>query len=198
MTSEVLMDSEELDMIQNTLADTADAAVAAVENAAHHYGAFYENPEFWVGVAFVLVVILLARPVSRMVRTMLEKRIDGIARRINDAQKLKDDAQKLWVEYEKKFLNAPNEAYEILKKSENEMEQLKDERIRRLEEEIKARENDAQNRITTAEQEAVREIRICGSELSIRAVKKILAEKLDETAQDQLIDRSIELLKKAE
>ncbi len=198
MTSEVLMDSEELDMIQNTLADTADAAVAAVENAAHHYGAFYENPEFWVGVAFVLVVILLARPVSRMVRTMLEKRIDGIARRINDAQKLKDDAQKLWVEYEKKFLNAPNEAYEILKKSENEMEQLKDERIRRLEEEIKARENDAQNRIATAEQEAVREIRICGSELSIRAVKKILAEKLDETAQDQLIDRSIELLKKAE
>ena len=198
MTSEVLMDSEELDMIQNTLADTADVAVAAVENAAHHYGAFYENPEFWVGVAFVLVVILLARPVSRMVRTMLEKRIDGIARRINDAQKLKDDAQKLWVEYEKKFLNAPNEAYEILKKSENEMEQLKDERIRRLEEEIKARENDAQNRIATAEQEAVREIRICGSELSIRAVKKILAEKLDETAQDQLIDRSIELLKKAE
>lgn len=198
MTSEVLMDSEELDMIQNTLADTADAAVAAVENAAHHYGAFYENPEFWVGVAFVLVVILLARPVSRMVRTMLEKRIDGIARRINDAQKLKDDAQKLWIEYEKKFLNAPNEAYEILKKSENEMEQLKDERIRRLEEEIKARENDAQNRIATAEQEAVREIRICGSELSIRAVKKILAEKLDETAQDQLIDRSIELLKKAE
>ena len=195
MTSEVLMDSEELDMIQNTLADTADAAVAAVENAAHHYGAFYENPEFWVGVAFVLVVILLARPVSRMVRTMLEKRIDGIARRINE---LKDDAQKLWVEYEKKFLNAPNEAYEILKKSENEMEQLKDERIRRLEEEIKARENDAQNRIATAEQEAVREIRICGSELSIRAVKKILAEKLDETAQDQLIDRSIELLKKAE
>ena len=198
MTSEVLMDSEELDMIQNTLADTADAAVAAVENAAHHYGAFYENPEFWVGVAFVLVVILLARPVSRMVRTMLEKQIDGIARQINDAQKLKDDAQKLWVEYEKKFLNAPNEAYEILKKSENEMEQLKDERIRRLEEEIKARENDAQNRIATAEQEAVREIRICGSELSIRAVKKILAEKLDETAQDQLIDRSIELLKKAE
>ena len=136
--------------------------------------------------------------IGKAAAALLEKRIDGIARRINDAQKLKDDAQKLWVEYEKKFLNAPNEAYEILKKSENEMEQLKDERIRRLEEEIKARENDAQNRIATAEQEAVREIRICGSELSIRAVKKILAEKLDETAQDQLIDRSIELLKKAE
>ena len=198
MTSEVLAGNEELDMIQNTLADTADAAVAAVENAAHHYGAFYENPEFWVGTAFVLVVVLLARPVSRMVKSMLEKRIDGIARRINDAQKLRDDAQKLWVEYEKKFLNAPNEAYDILKKSENEMEQLKNERIRKLEEEIKVRETDAQNRIATAEQEAVREIRVRSSELSIRAVKKILSEKLDDAAQDQLIDRSIELLKKAE
>lgn len=198
MTSEALADSEELDMIQNTLADTADAAVAAVENAAHHYGTFYENPEFWVGTAFVLVVVLLARPVSRMVKSMLEKRIDGIARRINDAQKLRDDAQKLWVEYEKKFLNAPNEAYDILKKSENEMEQLKNERIRKLEEEIKVRETDAQNRIATAEQEAVREIRVRSSELSIRAVKKILSEKLDDAAQDKLIDRSIELLKKAE
>ncbi len=198
MTSEVLAGNEELDMIQNTLADTADAAVAAVENAAHHYGAFYENPEFWVGTAFVLVVVLLARPVSRMVKSMLEKRIDGIARRINDAQKLRDDAQKLWVEYEKKFLNAPNEAYDILKKSENEMEQLKNERIRKLEEEIKVRETDAQNRIATAEQEAVREIRVRSSELSIRAVKKILSEKLDDAAQDKLIDRSIELLKKAE
>ena len=197
MTSEAVVNSEELDMIQNTLADTADAAVAAVENAAHHYGAFYENPEFWVGVAFILVVVLLARPVGRMVKGMLVKRIDGIAQRINDAQKLKDDAQRLWVEYEKKFLNAPNEAYEILKKSENEMELLKGERIRKLEEEIKIRENDTQNRIVTAERAAVQEIRELGSVLSIGAVKKVLVEKLDDQTQDDLIDQSIGLLKKA-
>ena len=106
MTSEAVVNSEELDMIQNTLADTADAAVAAVENAAHHYGAFYENPEFWVGVAFVMVVILLAKPVGGLIKSMMNKRIDGIAKRINDAAELRDEAQKLLADYEKKFLNA--------------------------------------------------------------------------------------------
>ena len=196
MTAEAV-NSEEFEMLQEVVTETADAAAAAVENVAHHYSAFYENPEFWVGLAFVLVVVLLARPVVKMAGAMLVKRIDAIAKRINDAQQLKDDAQKMWVEYEKKYLNAKNEAYEILEKSEHEMEMVKNERLRKMEEDIKIRESDAKNRISTAEQQAVQEIRAMGTELSILAVKEVLKLKLDEKMHDELIENSIALLKKA-
>ncbi|MBP3346419.1 MAG: hypothetical protein J6L86_05255 [Alphaproteobacteria bacterium] len=196
MTAEAV-NNKEFEMLQEVVTETADAAAAAVENAAHHYGAFYENPEFWVGLAFVLVVVLLARPVVRMAGAMLVKRIDAIAKRINEAQQLKDDAQKMWVEYEKKYLNAKNEAYEILEKSEREMEMVKNERLRKMEEDIKIRESDAKNRISTAEQQAVQEIRAMSTELSIRAVKEVLKLKLDEKMHDELIENSIALLKKA-
>ena len=196
MTAEAV-NSEEFEMLQEAVTKTADAAAAAAESAAHHYGAFYENPEFWVGLAFVLVVVLLARPVVKMAGAMLVKRIDAIAKRINDAQQLKDDAQKMWVEYEKKYLNAKNEAYEILEKSEREMEILKNERLRKMEEDISIRESDARNRISTAEQQAVKEIRAAGVGLSICAVKNVLKLKLDDKTQDELIENSIALLKKA-
>lgn len=200
MTTQPLTDSKILDSAQDAVVSTTDNLVQAVEDAvsdvAAHHGQFYENPEFWVGVAFVLVVVLLARPIGKLVNVMLNNRINGIAQRINDAQKLKDDAQKLWVDYEKKFLNAQKEAFDIMHQAEKEIQFVKNERIKKLENDMKIKEKEAEMRIAAAQDEALSEIRKLSSELSVQAVKAAIKNKMDEKHQNKLIDDSINLITK--
>lgn len=201
MAAENLTNSKEIiDATQNAVINAAGNVAEAVENVGQeisgHGGPFYESPEFWVGLAFVAVVVLLARPVGRLLNVMLNKRIDGIANRITEVQKLNEDAQKLLAEYEKKYLNAEKEARNILKKSEREIEFLKDERLKKLENEMSIKQKEAESRIKAAQDEALREITNLTSDLTIAALKKALEQNLSDKTQDQLIDESIAMIEK--
>lgn len=199
MAIEQMTNGQLVDTVQKAVIGQAENAAAVIDKAiteVGHAGPFYHNPEFWVAVAFVLVIALLLRPVGRLAGKLLVKRIEAIADRINEARKLKDDAHKLWVEYEKKYLGASSEAMEIMKRAEREIEFIKKEKISKLENEIKIKEGEAKNRIAAAEEEALSEIRKLSSELSVKAVKKVLQEKMDNKVQDDLINQSIDLLTK--
>ena len=197
-TGQMMTNSEMMETTQNAVFDAAGAVAQVVENVEHevsgHGGAFYENPEFWVGLAFVLVVLMLARPIGRIVNAMLNKRIEAIADRITEAQKLNEDAQKLLAEYEKKFLNAEKEAKNILRKSEREIELLKDERLKKLEAEMNMKQKEAEQRIKTAQESAVKEITALASDMTIKALKEVLAKSLDKKSQTKLIDESIKTI----
>ena len=176
----------------------ADDVSGIIENTAEqlhgHEEIFYQSAEFWVGVAFVLVVLLLAGPIGRLVRSMLNKRIDNITKRIHDAAELRDEAQKLLADYEKKFLNADKEAQAILNKSQKEIEYFKKENLAKLEEEMKIKEKEAEDRITASKEKAAREISDLTSELTIKTVKAAIVKNLDAKTQNKLIDDSISLI----
>lgn len=188
--------TEIIDATQNAVIQAADSVADIIETTAHeiHQEAFYEHPTFWVAVSFVLVILVLAKPVGKLLKAMLEKRIEGILNRITEAANLKDDAQKLLVEYERKFINAETEAGNILRKSEKEIELLRKESLDKLKNEMAAKEKEAENRLTAAQSEAQNEIAKLTSELTIKAVKAAIAEKLNNKAQDDLIDQSIKAI----
>lgn len=199
MTTENINSGKEIiDAAQNAVMQAADDVSGIIENTAEqlhgHEEIFYQSAEFWVGVAFVLVVLLLAGPVGRLVRSMLNKRIDNITKRIHDAAKLRDEAQKLLADYEKKFLNADKEAQAILNKSQKEIEYLKKENLAKLEEEMKIKEKEAEDRITASKEKAAREISDLTSELTIKTVKAAIVKNLDAKTQNKLIDDSISLI----
>lgn len=199
MTTENINSSKEIiDAAQNAVMQAADDVSGIIENTAEqlhgHEEIFYQSAEFWVGVAFVLVVLLLAGPVGRLVRSMLNKRIDNITKRIHDAAELRDEAQKLLADYEKKFLNADKEAQAILNKSQKEIEYLKKENLAKLEEEMKIKEKEAEDRITASKEKAAREISDLTSELTIKTVKAAIVKNLDAKTQNKLIDDSISLI----
>lgn len=188
---------EIIDATQNAVIEAADSVVNIIETTAHDiHGqeAFYEHPTFWVAVSFVLVILVLGKPVGKLVKTMLEKRVDGIIKRITDAANLKDDAQKLLVEYERKFVNADAEADKILQKNKREIELLKKESLDKLKSDMAIKEKEAEGRLAAAQEEAMKEIANLSSELTIKAVKAAIAEKLDSKAQDELIDNSIKMI----
>ena len=197
-TGQMMTNSEMMETTQNAVFEAANTVAQMVENVEHevsgHGGAYYENPEFWVGLAFVLVVLMLARPIGRILNLMLNKRIEAIADRITEAQKLNEDAQKLLAEYEKKYLNAEKEAKNILRKSEREIELIKDERLKKLEAEMDMKQKEAEQRIKTAQESAVKEVTALASEMTIKALKEVLAKSLDKKSQDKLIDESIKTI----
>lgn len=199
MTTENINSGKEIiDAAQNAVMQAADDVSGIIENTAEqlrgHEEIFYQSAEFWVGVAFVLVVLLLAGSIGRLVRSMLNKRIDNITKRIHDAAELRDEAQKLLADYEKKFLNADKEAQAILNKSQKEIEYFKKENLAKLEEEMKIKEKEAEDRITASKEKAAREISDLTSELTIKTVKAAIVKNLDAKTQNKLIDDSISLI----
>ena len=199
MTTENINSGKEIiDAAQNAVMQAADDVSGIIENTAEqlhgHEEIFYQSAEFWVGVAFVLVVLLLAGPIGRLVHSMLNKRIDNITKRIHDAAELRDEAQKLLADYEKKFLNTDKEAQAILNKSQKEIEYLKKENLAKLEEEMKIKEKEAEDRITASKEKAAREISDLTSELTIKTVKAAIVKNLDAKTQNKLIDDSISLI----
>ena len=199
MTTENINSGKEIiDAAQNAVMQAADDVSGIIENTAEqlhgHEEIFYQSAEFWVGVAFVLVVLLLAGPVGRLVRSMLNKRIYNKTNPTHDAAELRDEAQKLLADYEKKFLNADKEAQAILNKSQKEIEYLKKENLAKLEEEMKIKEKEAEDRITASKEKAAREISDLTSELTIKTVKAAIVKNLDAKTQNKLIDDSISLI----
>lgn len=194
---EVATGKEIIDATQNAVIEAADSVANIIETTAHDiHGqeAFYEHPTFWVAVSFVLVILALGKPVGKIVKNLLQKRVDGIIKRITDAANLKDDAQKLLVEYERKFVNAEVEANNILQKSKKEIELFKKESLDKLKNDMANKEKEAEGRLKAAQSEAMKEIANLSSELTIKAVKAAINDKLDSKAQDELIDQSIKMM----
>lgn len=155
---------------------------------AHHYGAFYENPSFWVAVSFVLVVAFLYRPISKVFVALMQKRIDGILNRITEASSLKDDAQKLLAEYETRHKNAQKEAKNILKKAQKEVQLLETETLAKLENQLKIKEKEAKARINNSANNAGREIKEQIATKTSQLVENLIKTKLKKSEQNKLID----------
>lgn len=191
-----------IDATQNVVLDAAENVAEMVEESAaaatgHEHEIFYQSAEFWVAMAFVLTVLLLARPIFKAVSSLINKHIENIRERINSAEQLHHDAEKLLASYERKFRNVQKEVDTILKKSQNEIEYLRKASISRMEQEMVQKEKDVADKLTEAKNSAVKEISEIAGNLSINAARKIIAEKLGNKEVDALIEASIEKFNKA-
>ena len=198
---ETMPNQEILDATQDAVLNAATSVANVLETTAQELGVhgaepFYMEAEFWVGMAFVLVVIGLFKPVGSVLIKLLRGRGESIAARINEAVSLKEEAQKLLADYERKFRGVEKEAAEILAKSEREVESIKKETLAKLEDEINLKERDAKLRLKAMEENATKEISDKTADLTLSIVKKILDKSLDSKAAAKLIDKSIDDLKK--
>src|SRR5258708_23692884 len=75
---------------------------------------FFE-PEFWVAVAFVILMGVFAYfGVHRTVLQTLDRRSERIKAELDDARRLKDEAAKLLAEYQARRASAEREAEDII------------------------------------------------------------------------------------
>jgi F-type H+-transporting ATPase subunit b len=157
--------------------------------------AMLQNPEFWVGVGFVLVLVLLAwKGVPRLVGQMLDQRAAVIAAELQEAKRLREEALALLADYQKKAASAEAEAQSIITEARAEAERFAEDSRASLKAQIERRAQAAQDKIAQAETAAMNEIRALAANAAAGAAEKLIAARMDEKRAAALIEGSIQEL----
>ncbi|MFT5539149.1 MAG: F-type H+-transporting ATPase subunit b [Alphaproteobacteria bacterium] len=164
-------------------------AYAATAGAAH--GPFYAEPEFWLLVAFVIFVGLMAKPVWRKVTAGLDTRAAEIAAQLDEARQLREEAQATLASYQRKQRDAAKKAEEIIAHAQDEATRLTQAAEKTLAETLKRHEALTVEKIAQAQTRAVDEVKAEAVEIALAATRRLLEERLDEAKGDALIEDAI-------
>jgi F-type H+-transporting ATPase subunit b len=166
----------------------------AAEHAAEHAEPFYATPEFWVLVAFVILIGGVFKPAFGAITAALDDRADRIQRQIDEATRLREEAQDLLANYQRKQADVEKEAEEMLARAREEAERLRERGVAELERALERRRQQAEDRISQAEAKAVDEVRRLAVDIAIEATRTVLAERTTGDTADALIDDAIKEL----
>lgn len=154
----------------------------------------FQDPTFWVAVAFVITVAAVFKPIARTFSKLLDDRILRIRQQLDEAQELREEAQKVLAEYKRMQRDAVGEAERILVQAKQEAQHLREQAERDLEAQLARREKLALEKIEQAEANALQEVRDRTVDIAIAASAKLLADKIDESKAESLIDDAIKEL----
>ena len=156
---------------------------------------FYLETEFWVAMAFFLLLIGLIWPISKVVRSLLKAKINSVVSRIDNAVNLRDDAQKLLADYERKLLSAKPEAEKIINDAMKKIEVAKEDSLLQLDKELQSQTRTVETKIDVSVNNVRQEISNLICDIDLKNVRRICSEDLSEQKQSELVDSSIDLIK---
>src|SRR5215468_7688784 len=152
----------------------------------------FTQPEFWVAVAFVLLMALFAwLGVHRTVLTALDHRAQRIKAELDDARRLKDEAAKLLADYQARRASAEREAQEIVTNAKAEAERIAAEARTRMEDFVARRTKTAENKIALAEAQALADVRAAAAEAAVAAASTVLSQSVKGSVADDLLAKGI-------
>ncbi len=150
------------------------------------------DPEFWVGVGFVLVIALLVwKGVPGMVGKMLDQRAAVIGAELDEARRLRAEAAALLEDYKKRAAGAEAEAAAIVTAAKAEAAQFAADSRTALAQQIERRALAAKDKIAQAEAAALHEIRSLAADAAIAGAQKLIVARLDEQRASGLIAEGI-------
>ena len=175
-------------MISSAIAQTADGAEQA--------GSLLNNPSLWVAISFILFLALIAKPAWQFITSSLDKKIDEIRTKIEEATKLREEAQDILAAHKRKLSDAEKEADEIINQAREEAQILRTKLTEDLENALERREKLAMDRIAQAENDAQEEVRALTTDIALAAARGLLADAVRNDKADALINDAITELPK--
>ena len=151
----------------------------------------FHDPEFWVLVAFVLVVILLYRKAMPGVVRSLDERAARIAAQLEEAKRLREEAERTLAAYQEKQRQTMRQAEEILAHATVEAERLGRLAAADLEAAIERRTRQSEDRIAQAEAAALAEVRNAAVEVAIAAARRVLTSEVKGEAASRMVEDAI-------
>lgn len=151
----------------------------------------FHDAEFWVALAFVLIVVLAIRPVLRTINAGLDARANLIRTQIEEAKKLREDAQALLAEYQRKQRDAMAEAEQIIAQAKADAARLKTEAEQELVQSVERRKQQALERIAQSEAQAVAEVRNTAIDVALAAAEQLIQQNLGTAQKEALADKAI-------
>ena len=186
-----------IDATQNAIIDAAENVSEVFDKAnqdiAHQLTEvpFYADVEFWVGMAFILSIVALAKPAYRFLKSAMRGKIESVKNQIADAEKLRDDAQELLAQYERKFAATESEVAEILKQAEKNIANQKKNDLATLKENTVVKEKEIKRRILSSTENAMAEINQSVARSSVEVAKKAILAHISKANKSSLIDEAI-------
>jgi F-type H+-transporting ATPase subunit b len=152
---------------------------------------FYE-PEFWVAVAFVILMGVFAYyGIHRSVLKTLDHRSERIKAELDDARRLKEEAAKLLAEYKARHASAEREAQDIIATARAEAERIASEAKTKMEDFVARRTKTAESKIALAEAQALADVRAAAAEAAVNAASTILSQSVKGPVADDLLAKGI-------
>lgn len=191
-----------IDATQNAIIDAAENVSEVFDKAnpdiAHQLSEvpFYADVEFWVGMAFILSIVVLAKPAYRFLKSAMRGKIESVKNQIADAEKLRDDAQELLAQYERKFAATESEVAEILKQAEKNIANQKKNDLATLKENTAVKEKEIKRRILSSTENVMAEINQSVARSSVEVAKKAILAHISKANKSTLIDEAIVSLDK--
>jgi F-type H+-transporting ATPase subunit b len=150
------------------------------------------SAEFWVAVAFLLFVGVLAYfRVHKLAVDALDGRAERIRAELDEARRLKEEAQALLAEYQRRQREAESEAAAILAGAKAEADRLAAEAKVRMDDFLARRTHMAETKIAQAEAQALADVRAAAAEAAVAAAEKILTRAVKGKVADDLISKGI-------
>ena len=152
---------------------------------------FFE-PEFWVAIAFVLLMILFAYlGIHKTVLKALDNRAERIKAELDDARRIKDEAAKLLADYKARRAGAEREAEEIISNARAEAERIAADAKAKMEYFVARRTKTAESKIALAEAQAVADVRAAAADAAVTAATTILSQSVKGPVADDLLTKGI-------
>jgi F-type H+-transporting ATPase subunit b len=152
----------------------------------------FSEPEFWVAVAFVILMGVFAYfGIHRTVLKTLDHRSDRIRAELDDARRLKDEAAKLLAEYKARHASAEREAQDIIESAKAEAERIAAEAKTKMEDFVARRTKTAESKIALAEAQAVADVRSAAANAAVSAASTILSQSVKGRIADDLLANGI-------
>jgi F-type H+-transporting ATPase subunit b len=152
----------------------------------------FSEPEFWVAVAFVILMGVFAYfGIHRTVLTTLDHRSQRIKAELDDARRLKEEAAKLLAEYKTRRASAVREAEEIIASAQAEAERIASEARAKIEDFVARRTKTAEGKIALAEAQALADVRAAAANAAVAAASTILSQSVKGQIADDLLAKGI-------
>jgi F-type H+-transporting ATPase subunit b len=153
----------------------------------------FAEPEFWVAVAFfILMGVFAYLGVHRTVLTTLDHRRDRIKAELDDARRIKEEAAKVLEQYKARRASAEREAAEIITGARAEAERIASEAKAKMEDFVARRTKTAENKIALAEAQALADVRAAAADAAIAAASAILSQSVKGEVADDLLAKGIQ------
>lgn len=166
---------------------------AAHEAGEHAYPtAFGIAPHGWTAIAMLVVFgIMLWAGVPRIIAGVLDSRIAGIRKQLDEAKALRAEAEKLRDDYAKKSAEAEKDIAALRAGAEKQASEIVEKAKADAAALIERHKALAEEKIAAAERNAVEELRAKVATAAAAAARELIARKHGEAEDRQLADRII-------
>ncbi len=154
----------------------------------------FQDPAFWVAVAFVIFVAGAVWKGRAPITGMLDARIEAIRVEIDEARRLREEAQASLAAYQRKLRDAVGEAERLVARARDAAESSGERAAEALEATLARRQAQALDNIAQAEAAAVKQVRDTTIDVALAATREVLRAHLTGANADALIDAAIKEL----